>query len=91
MKTDGIFFTYRCQGCRSIVTKLQVLAMQKTGDLCPCGSGQIKPCNLVGLDWLLPRVWRLVYAVWRGQLAPEPEPSNVPPGVSLKQAGGAGA
>jgi len=77
MKTDGIFFTYRCKGCTRIVTKLQVIRMMTTGKLCPCGSGSIQPCNIAGLEWLLPRVWKLVWAVWRGQLAPEPEPSKI--------------
>ena len=85
MKTDNIFFTYRCKGCQRIVTKLQVLEMMTTGKLCPCGNGSILPCNIVGMEWLLPRVWKLVWAVWRGKLAPEPEPSKIRP------AGGASA
>lgn len=83
MKTDGIFYAYRCKSCQRIVTKHQVLDMQKTGELCPCGGRQISPCNIVGSDWIQPRVWKLAYAVWRGQLAPEPKPSNVPPGVGV--------
>ncbi len=87
MKSDGVFFTYRCIGCRRIVTKLQVLEMMRTGaPMCPCGASSVSPCNIVGLEWLLPRVLKLVLAVWQGKLAPEPEPSNIPPGVSIKQA-----
>lgn len=80
MKTDNLFFTYRCEGCTRLVTKLQVLAMMKgkTGQLCSCGRGSITPCNIVGAEWLLPRVWKLTYAVLRGKLAPEPEPSKRP-------------
>ena len=72
MKTDNIYMTYRCKGCIRLITKLQVLAMQTTGKLCPCGSGNIIPTNITGLEWLLPRVWALVIAKLRGQLAPEP-------------------
>lgn len=87
MKSDGIFFTYRCKGCLGIVTKLQVLEMMRTGaPMCKCGASSVSPCNLVGLEWLLPRVLKLVYAVWKGQLAPEPEPSNIPPGLSVPRA-----
>jgi hypothetical protein len=79
MVTDQIFDVYRCKGCTRIVTKLQILEMMKTGKLCPCGSGQITPCDLFGFDWLLPRVWKLVYYRLMGKLAPPPPPSVIPP------------
>ena len=93
MKSDGLFYANRCLGCRRIVTKLQVLAMMEgtTGDLCPCGARSISPCNITGLDWLLPRVWKLVYAVFSGKLAPEPEASRAVKVEALKPVGGASA
>lgn len=92
MKTDGLFYAYRCKSCQRIVTKLQVLAMMEgtTGDLCPCGARQISPCNITGLDWLLPRVWKLILAVYRGKLAPEPAASRPVHVEALKPVGGAG-
>jgi len=86
MKSDGIFMTYRCKGCTRLITKLQVIAMMTTGKLCSCGSGSITPCNISGVEWLLPRVWKLAFAQWRGKLAPEPEPSRRPPGVEPARA-----
>jgi DNA-directed RNA polymerase subunit RPC12/RpoP len=77
MKTDYIYMTYRCKGCTRLITKIQVLAMMTTGTLCPCGSGSITPCNISGTEWLLPRVWKLIWAAYRGQLAPEPESGPV--------------
>jgi len=87
MKSDGIFFTYRCKGCLRIVTKLQVLEMMRSGaPMCTCGANSVSPCNISGLEWLLPRVLKLIFAIWRERLAPEPEPSNAPPGVSIPRA-----
>jgi hypothetical protein len=77
METDRIFDVYRCKGCTRIITKVQILEMMTTGKLCSCGSGQITPTDLAGLDWLLPRVWKLMYYRLAGKLAPPPEPSAV--------------
>lgn len=89
--TDHIFYVYRCQGCRAVVTKLQVLEMMAgdTGRLCPCGSSRISPSDLFGLDWFQPRVWKLIYAYLRGRLLPPPEPSrpvHVEPLAPVKRA-----
>lgn len=91
MKTDNIFYVYRCQGCRRVVTKLQVLDMMKgsTGSICVCGGSRISPCDLFGADWFQPRVWKLIYAHLRGQLAPPPPPSrpvHVEPMAPVKDA-----
>lgn len=91
MQTDHIFYTYRCKSCQRIVTKLQVLRMMTgatKGRLCKCGGSQIAPCDLAGLDWLLPRVWKLVLYHFLGRLAPPPEPS-LP--VKVEPMGSAGA
>jgi hypothetical protein len=75
MKTDYIFYTYRCKSCTRVVTKLQVLAMMsgQSFKLCPCGGSQIAPCDLVGSDWFQPRVWKLAIYHLLGRLAPPPE------------------
>ena len=99
MKTDHVFYAYRCRKCTRIVTKLQVLDKMGGKDvrLCPCGSGQIAPCDLAGADWLLPRVWKLVLYYLLGRLAPPPEPSRVihveplTPVEETRPAGGASA
>ena len=93
MKTDNIFLAYRCKSCLRIVTKLQVLALMSgtSGHLCVCGGNQIAPCDIVGLDWLQPRVWKLAYAYLRGQLAPPPEASRPVHVEPMKPVGGAGA
>ena len=100
MKTDHIFYTYRCRGCLRIVTKLQVLDLmngRSKGQLCACGGSAIMPCDLTGLDWLLPRVWKLALYYLRGRLAPPPAPSRpvrvepLAPVDETKQSGGASA
>ena len=92
MKTDNIYMVYRCKGCTRIVTKVQIIEMMTTGKLCPCASGQVTPCNLSGLDWLLPRVWKLVLWELLGYLAPSPEPSNRPVNVEpMRPSAGASA
>ena len=99
MKTDHVFNVYRCKSCTRVVTKLQVLAMMtgKVPRLCACGGSQINPSDLVGADWLLPRVWKLVLYYLLGRLAPPPEPTRpvrvepLAPVNETKQSGGASA
>ena len=94
MKTDHVFYAYRCRKCTRVITKLQVLAFMSgktSGRLCPCGSGQLAPCDLAGTDWLLPRVWKLVLFYLLGRLAPPPEQSRPVAVEPLAPVGGASA
>ena len=87
--TDHIYYFYRCKGCTRILTKLQIIAMMKTGNLCPCASGQITPCNPRGFDYLLPRVWKMVIWHLLGRLAPPPKPETRPTKVEPMEQPGA--
>lgn len=79
METDGIYYFNRCRRCSSLLTKLQVLRTFKTGsELCACGSMMFGPTNPIGLEWVTPRVLKMI--VWRllGRLAPPPSDGVVP-------------
>lgn len=94
MKSDYIFYTYRCKSCTRIVTKLQVLDLmsgKSKGGLCSCGGSQIAPSDLTGTDYLLPRVWKLVLHILTGRLAPPPEPSRPVVVEPLRPIGGGSA
>ena len=81
MESDGIYYFNRCRRCNRLVTKLQIIkAFSQVGEMCPCGSSMFGPSNLVGYEWLYPRVLKMV--VWKllGLLPPAPKDSSeLPP------------
>ena len=62
------YLLYRCQGCRRIITKLQLIsrwsAWEKAGidskGVCKCGSGRLSPTNAsVWEELTSPAIWKL--------------------------------
>jgi len=76
METDGIYITNRCDACRRAITKLEVLAsFQRGRTVCPCGSNRFKVSNFkLWEQLLLPRSWKLWWAIRKGRVAPSPTP-----------------
>ena len=75
--TDGLHWVYRCASCGRLITKLEVLEGRAAGNanLCPCGSKTVRPTNArVWEELLLPRCWKLIYAIYTHQVAPAPPP-----------------
>ena len=80
METDGIYHFNRCRRCTTLLTKLQIIKSFSTGiPPCACGSGMFGPTNPIGLEWLSPRVLRMVVMQLLGRLAPPPNDGIVPP------------
>lgn len=75
--TDRLYWVYRCHSCARLITKIEILEAWGKGqpNLCPCGSKVIRPTNAkVWEELLLPRCWRLIYAIYTKSLAPAPPP-----------------
>ena len=75
--TDRLHWVYRCTSCGRLITKLEVLDQRSSGsaDLCPCGSRSVRPTNARWWEeLLLPRCWKLIYAIYAHRIAPAPEP-----------------
>jgi DNA-directed RNA polymerase subunit RPC12/RpoP len=53
------YFFYRCHRCARLITILEEKAEIRKGLMCPCGSLNYKPTNLLWYDWLKPKVWRV--------------------------------
>ncbi len=80
MESDGIYYFNRCRRCLTLLTKLQIQeAFRSTGEICKCGGAMFGPTNPIGLEWLLPRVQRMVFYQLMGWLSPAPPPSEKPP------------
>lgn len=78
--TDGIYHFNRCRKCMTLLTKLQIVKSFTTGiPPCACGSGMFGPTNPIGLEWVTPRVLRMVVYQLLGLLAPAPDDGIVPP------------
>lgn len=45
------FHFYRCEGCKSILTREAELKMYKTGQICECGGSRYKPTNPLKQEW----------------------------------------
>jgi hypothetical protein len=80
MKSDRLsYLLYRCQGCKRLLTRLEIIESwersESTGvrfsGICPCGSGKIGPTNAkLWEELFLPRVWKLWwYEVFLPKLA----------------------
>lgn len=77
--TDRLHWVYRCHSCARLITKIEILEARSAGriNLCPCGSKVIRPTNAkVWEELLLPRCWRLIYAIYTQSLAPAPPPMS---------------
>lgn len=75
--TDGLDFVYRCYACGRLITKLEILEGRDTrrANVCPCGSKTLRTTKAKNWEeFLLPRCWRLIYAIYTKQIAPMPVP-----------------
>ena len=72
----GIFHISRCKACGRLLTKLEILRRLEEGHsghwkgACPCGQSRFAASYPRGLEWALPRVWRMGWAVYRGEVQP---------------------
>lgn len=76
-QTDRIYFTYRCDLCGRLITKIEVLEARSNAriNLCLCGSRRIRPTNTSLFEELTkPRMWKMLYAMYTKRLAPPPPP-----------------
>lgn len=79
-QTDHIQYCYRCDACRRLITKLEVLEARSAGriSLCSCGSKIVRIANAkVWEEFLLPRCWKLIYAIYTKKVAPPPSPPTL--------------
>lgn len=77
--TDRLYWCYRCRACTRLITKLEVISAQSMGraNLCPCGSKTVSPTNPKWWEeLLLPRCWKLIYAIYMKRIAPAPPPMD---------------
>jgi len=75
--TDGLDYVYRCHACGRLITKIEILEQREEhrATICPCGSKAIRTTKAkIWEELLLPRCWRLIYAIYTKQLAPVPLP-----------------
>jgi len=80
MESDGIYYFNRCRRCNSLLTKLEIRVVLKTGkDACPCGSSMFGPTNPIRWEWIKPSVLKMCVYQILGKLAPPPEDGVVPP------------
>lgn len=78
MTTEGgIYHISRCESCGRLLTKLEIVGRLDAAHggaawtgLCPCGSSRFRPSNPKWWEYFLPRVIKLAFAVWRGQVEP---------------------
>lgn len=80
--TDGVFLTNRCGGikggCGRALTKLEILERMQHGPICPCGNNSWKSSNFkLWEELILPRSWKMYFAIRRGELPPPPSASDV--------------
>jgi DNA-directed RNA polymerase subunit RPC12/RpoP len=78
-QTDRLHYCYRCFNCGRLITKLELLEAWGNDQVnpCPCGSRKIRITN--PKKWeelLLPRCWRLIFAIYTKQIAPPPPPPS---------------
>lgn len=73
----GIYHINRCELCGRLLTKLEIVerldSAHSGGEwagLCPCGASRFRPSNPKWWEYFLPRVIRLAFAVWRGNVEP---------------------
>jgi hypothetical protein len=75
-ESDGLWYTYRCDGCAGIVTKVQILRHRAEGvpSLCDCGGRRVKPCNPTPRDEAaqLDDLLELARAISEGTVTPHP-------------------
>jgi len=71
----GIYHISRCESCGRLLTKIEIverLAAAHAGGawtgLCPCGASRFRPSNPKWWEYLLPRMIRLAFEVWRGNV-----------------------
>lgn len=76
-RDGGVFHINRCRSCGRLLTKLEIVGKMRSAErsgeyhgVCPCGSGSFAPSNPKTWEYFLPRVIRLAFAIWRGQVAP---------------------
>jgi len=76
-KTDAIYYCYRCDSCKRLITKIDVLEARIHGrmNVCPCGSRVMKVTNpKIWEEIFFPRCWRLIAAIYLKRIAPPPPP-----------------
>lgn len=73
----GIFHISRCESCGRLLTKLEIVAALDTAHsgggwkgICRCGASRFRPSYPRGVEWLAPRVIRMAWAVWKGEVQP---------------------
>ncbi len=68
--SDKFYLVYRCDACRRVITKLEMLEWRAAyggrgrGNVCLCGGGRIRPTNLLPEERWKPRVVKLRLAVF---------------------------
>lgn len=79
-ESDGLWYAYRCHGCRGIVTKVDIIRRRaaKVRSLCDCGSNRISPTNPTARDEQLDfdKLLELAYHIAEGLVTPPPPNDN---------------
>lgn len=76
-ETDKLHYCYRCKSCGRLVTKIEILERWGANQVsvCPCGSREIRITNpKLWEELLLPRCWKLIFAIYTKRIAPPPNP-----------------
>lgn len=78
---ESVYHVNRCLVCGRLITKLEILdlfAGRTKGNLCTCGGMAIRPGNIKLWEWILPRVWKLAWAVITKKIKPAKQEVELP-------------
>ena len=64
-----VYDFYRCEGCRSILTRLREMSAMDpldecVGTICKCGSMRYRPTWPRAFEWFYPKIWWFALLRW---------------------------